>query len=485
MMVLVTGATGYVGGRLVPRLLDAGYRVRVLARDPERLQGRPWLARIEIAQGDVLQPETLARAMQGVDAAYYLVHSMSELADFRNRDLTAARNFSHAAKDANVRRIIYLGGLGDPDAQLSKHLRSRQETGDALRESGVPVTEFRAAIIVGSGSVSFEIIRTMTERVPLMICPRWVYVRVQPIAIRDVLDYLVTSLRVPESLGRIIEIGGADVQTYGSMMLGYAGARGLKRWLIPVPVLTPKLSAYWVHWMTPISANIAHPLIEGLRNEVMVRDDAARKIFSDIQPLDYAHALEQALAQLSTGQVETSWSDALLSSKGDAPQAKFTYREGIITEARQRIVATNPETVYRVFTGLGGERGWLYANWLWQLRGILDRLVGGVGFRRGRRHPDDLYVGDALDFWRVEKVKPNHLLRLRAEMKAPGPAWLEFRVEPQSDGTARLVQTAFFVPKGLFGLLYWYALYPIHGVVFSGLINAISQRAEANPMSLQ
>ena len=485
MMVLVTGATEYVGGRLVPQLLDAGYRVRVLVRDPERLQGRPWLARVEIAQGDVLEPETLVRAMQGVDAAYYLVHSMGEFTDFRNRDLTAAHNFGRAAKDANVQRIVYLGGLGDPDAKLSKHLRSRQETGDALCESGVPVTEFRAAIVVGAGSVSFEIIRTMTERVPLMICPRWVYVRVQPIAIRNVLDYLVTALRVPESVGRIIEIGGADVQTYGSMMLGYAGARGLKRVLIPVPVLTPKLSAYWVHWMTPISANIAHPLIEGLRNEVIVRDDAARKIFPNIQPLDYAHALEQALTQLTTGQVETSWSDALLSSKGDAPQAKFTYREGIMTEACQRVVAANRETVYRVFTGLGGKRGWLYANWLWQLRGILDRLVGGVGFRRGRRHPDDLHAGDALDFWRVEKVEPNHLLRLRAEMRSPGPAWLEFRVEPQSDGASRLVQTAFFVPKGLFGLLYWYALYPIHGVVFSGLINAIARRAEASPMSLQ
>jgi uncharacterized protein YndB with AHSA1/START domain len=293
-----------------------------------------------------------------------------------------------------------------------------------------------------------------------------------------VLDYLVSALRVPESAGRVIEIGGADVQTYGDMMIGYARARGLKRVLIPVPVLTPELSAYWVHWMTPISANIAHPLIEGLRNEVIVRNDAARKIVPTIQLLDYAHASEQALAQLNAGQVETSWSDALISSKGDAPPAKFTYREGIIAEARQRIVAANPETVYRVFAGLGGERGWLYANWMWQLRGILDRLVGGVGFRRGRRHPDDLHVGDALDCWRVEKVEPNRLLRLRAEMKAPGPAWLEFRVESQSDGTSRLAQTAFFVPKGLFGLMYWHALYPIHGVVFSGLINAIAQRAE-------
>jgi len=230
--------------------------------------------------------------------------------------------------------------------------------------------------------------------------------------------------------------------------------------------------------MTPIPANIAHPLIEGLRNEVIVRDGAARQIFPNIQPLDYARALDDALAQLNTSQVETSWSDALLSSKGDAAQAKFTYREGVITDARQRTVAANPESVYRVFTGLGGEHGWLYANWLWQMRGIVDRLVGGVGLRRGRRHPDELYVGDALDFWRVEKVEPNRLLRLRAEMKSPGPAWLEYRVEPQGDGKARLIQTAFFIPKGLFGLLYWYVLYPLHAIVFSGMVDAVAKRAE-------
>lgn len=478
MKILVTGATGYVGGRLVPQLLDAGYSVRVLARDPERLQDRAWRARVEIAQGDVLQPETLTPALQGVDVAYYLVHSMSGFTEFHERDVTAARNFGRAARVANVQRIIYLGGLGDPNEKLSPHLRSRHATGDALRESGVPVTEFRAAIIVGSGSVSFEIIRAMTERVPVMICPRWVYVHVQPIAIRDVLAYLVATLRVPASAGRIIEIGGADLQTYASMMLGYARARGLRRVLIPVPVLTPRLSAYWVHWMTPISANIAHPLIEGLRNKVIVRDDTARKLFPDIQPLDYEHALQEALAQLDASQVETSWSDALLSSKGDTPQPKFVYREGIITEARQRIVNASPQAVFRVVTGLGGSRGWLYADWLWHLRGALDRLVGGVGLRRGRRHPDELHVGDALDFWRVEKIEPNRRLLLRAEMKSPGPAWLEFRIEPKDDGTTRLVQTAFFIPKGLFGLVYWYALYPIHGVVFSGMIDAIAKRAE-------
>jgi uncharacterized protein YndB with AHSA1/START domain len=294
-----------------------------------------------------------------------------------------------------------------------------------------------------------------------------------------VLSYLVEALGVPDSAGRIIEIGGADVQTYGDMIMGYARARNLKRWLIPVPVLTPHLSSYWVHWMTPISANIAHPLIEGLRNEVIVRDDSARKLFPNIQPLDYTSALNQALEQLNTGKVETSWSDALLSSKGDVMPVALSYREGIITEARQRLVAAPAESVYRVFTGLGGERGWLYANRLWLLRGVLDRLVGGAGFRRGRRHPDDLYVGDALDFWRVEKIEPNRLLRLRAEMKVPGLAWLEFQVDEQNDGTSRLFQTAFFVPRGLLGLLYWYVLYPIHAAIFSGLIASIAQRAEA------
>lgn len=477
--VLVTGATGYIGGRLVPQLLDAGYHVRVLARDPERLVGRAWLPHVEIAQGDVFKPETLARAMADVDAAYYLVHSMSDAGDFQQRDLTAARNFGTAAKSAKVARIIYLGGLGIADARLSNHLRSRQETGEALRQAGVPVTEFRAAVIVGSGSVSFEIIRTMTERVPLMICPRWVYTRIQPIAIRDVLAYLVSALRVPESANRIIEIGGADVQTYGDMMLGYARARDLKRWLIPVPVLTPKLSAYWVHWMTPISASIAHALIEGLRNEVIVRDDSARELFPWIQTCDYATALVQAVGQLKTGQIETSWSDALRSSSGDAAPVTLTYREGIITEARQRMVAAPATEVYRVFTGLGGTRGWLYSNWLWQLRGTLDRMLGGVGFRRGRRHPDELHVGDALDFWRVESVEPNHLLRLRAEMRVPGLAWLEFQVNPQPNDTTRLMQTAFFVPHGLLGLAYWYLLYPLHSLIFSGMIRAIAHSAEA------
>ena len=320
--VLVTGATGYIGGRLVPRLLEAGFRVRCLARDPARLQGRPWLGQAEVAAGDCLRADTLPSALQGVEVAFYLVHSMAGGRDFEQRDVLAARNFAAAAKAAGVQRIIYLGGLGDPDAALSEHLRSRQETGAVLRETGVPVTEFRAPVIVGSGSLSFEIIRYLTERLPVMICPRWLYTRVQPIAIRNVLDYLVAALDTPASAGRIIEIGGVDVLTYGDLLRGYAKARGLKRWLVPVPVLTPRLSSYWVHLVTPVPAAIARPLIQGLRNDVVLRDDTARRLFPQIQPLDYATAVRLALTNLETGHVETAWSDALASSQGDlAPRS--------------------------------------------------------------------------------------------------------------------------------------------------------------------
>lgn len=477
-MVLVTGATGYVGGRLVPRLLEAGYQVRCLVRDPSRLQGRPWLGQVEIVQGDVLKPETLAAAMQGVEAAYYMIHSMSGSADFHRRDLNAARDFGDAARAAQVRRILYLGGLGDPDADLSQHLRSRQQTGQALRESGVPVTEFRAAIIVGSGSVSFEMIRYLTERVPVMICPRWVLTRIQPISIRNVLEYLVAALETPESAGQIVEIGGSEVLTYGDMMLGYAKARGLRRLLLSVPVLTPRLSSYWVHWVTPIPAEIARPLIEGLRNEVIVRDDTAGRLFPHIQPQDYQTAVQLALAKLEASQVETAWSDALSTSRGDMPPVVLSTRDGMIIETRRRVAHAAPTAVYKAFAGLGGKRGWLYANWAWRMRGIMDRMVGGVGLRRGRRHPYDVRVGDALDFWRVEAVEPNRLLRLRAEMKVPGDVWLQFEAQAQSNQQTLLIQTALFAPRGLFGLIYWYLLYPVHGPVFSGLIRNLVELAE-------
>jgi uncharacterized protein YbjT (DUF2867 family) len=476
--ILVTGATGYIGGRLVPRLLEAGYAVRCLVRDPSRLQGRPWLGQVEVVVGDCLRPDTLPRVMPGVEAAFYLVHSMAGGHDFEERDVLAARHFAAAAKGAGVRRLLYLGGLGDPATALSDHLRSRQHTGAVLRESGLPVTEFRAAVIVGSGSLSFEIIRYLTERLPIMICPRWVYARAQPIAIRDVLAYLLAALESPDSAGRTLEIGGADVLTYGEMLQGYARARGLRRWLVPVPVLTPRLSSYWVHLVTPVPAAIAGPLIEGLRNDVVIRDNAARALFPQIQPLDYATAVRLALKTLETGHVETSWSDALASSQRDFTPVQLATLEGMILERRQRAVAAPPEAVFRAVSRLGGPTGWLCWNWAWRLRGAIDRLLGGVGLRRGRRDLETVRVGDAVDFWRVEVVEPGRRLRLRAEMKVPGRAWLEFGVEPRGDGGAVLTQTAFFAPRGLAGLIYWYALYPIHALIFSGLVRRLGRLAE-------
>jgi uncharacterized protein YbjT (DUF2867 family) len=476
--VLVTGATGYIGGRLVPRLLETGARVRCLARDASRLQGRPWRREVELVVGDVLRPDSLSDALHGVTVAYYLVHSLGAGSDFPERDVTAARRFGTAAKNAGVERIIYLGGLGDPGKALSAHLRSRHETGEALRESGVPVTEFRAGVIVGSGSLSFEMIRYLTERVPVMICPRWVYTQIQPISVRTVLDYLVEALRVASSADRTIEIGGADIITYGEMLTFYAEVRGLRRWLVPVPVLTPKLSSYWVHFVTPIPATIARPLIAGLRNEIIVRDDTARQLFPGIQPLDYRTAVKLALEKLRADKVETAWSDALSTSQPDTTPVTLTTHEGMIIEHRQLAVDAPAEAIFRAFTGLGGTRGWLYMNWAWRIRGAFDRLCGGVGLRRGRRDADSVRVGEALDFWRVEAVEPNHLMRLRAEMKVPGKAWLQFEVKAQEHDTRPLLsQIAFFAPKGLLGLVYWYALYPIHSMIFGGMIQRVAKRA--------
>jgi len=477
--VLVTGATGYIGGRLVGRLLNAGYQVRTLVRDTSRLQGRPWADHVEVVQGDVLDLDTLPAALAGVDAAYYLVHSMRGGADFHYRDLLAAHNFGIAAREAGLQRIIYLGGLGEPDASLSPHLRSRQQTGAVLRDSGVQVTEFRAAVIVGSGGISFEMIRYLAERMPVMLCPRFINTRIQPISIRDVLQYLVAALDTLQSAGEILEIGGADVMTYGKMFMEYAAVRGLRRRMIPVPVLTPGLYAHLVHYLTPVPLSLARPLIEGLRNEVIVRDDNAQRLFPGIQPMTYRLAVQRALMRLDAHQVETTWSDALVSSQGYRSPVVLTTHEGMIIERRQSVTIAPPATAYRAFTGLGGNRGWLYCNWVWRLRGIVDRVVGGVGSRRGRRDADEVRVGDALDYWRVEAVEPDQSLLLRAEIKVPGRAWLQFKTVPIDSGGSQLVQTAFFAPKGLFGILYWYTLYPIHSLIFSGLIRKLAQRAEA------
>jgi uncharacterized protein YbjT (DUF2867 family) len=478
-LILVTGSTGYIGGRLVPHLLEMGYQVRCLVRDPARLQGRPWHDQVEIFTGDVLQPDSLLAAMQGVQAAYYLVHSLAGGSDFHQRDMRAAAHFSSAAQAARVERILYLGGLAQESPELSEHLRSRQQTGEALRSAGVPVTEFRAGVIVGSGSLSFEMIRYLTERIPVMITPRWVYTRTQPISINDVLSYLTAALTVPESSGRIIEIGGSEIVTYGEMMTTYAEVRGLKRWMVPVPVLTPRLSSYWVNLVTPIPAVIARPLIEGLRNENIVHDPSARQLFSQIQPVSYRTAVEQALDSLKVSDIETTWTDALITTQGDIAPVVMTTQEGMIMEHRQRVLRASTADIYKTFMSLGGKRGWLYMHWAWELRGLMDWMIGGVGMRRGRRHPQHLRIGDALDFWRVEEVEHNHLLRLRAEMKVPGKAWLQYQVTPAEAGQSLLTQTAYFAPKGLFGWLYWYALYPIHGLIFSGLIDQIARRASA------
>lgn len=476
-LVLVTGVTGYIGGRLVPRLLNAGYRIRVMVRDRNRLQGRDWINQVEVVEGDVLDPDSLYTVMSGVTAAYYLIHSMSGSADFHQRDIEAARNFGNAARDNSVERIIYLGGLGDPLSDLSKHLRSRQQTGQALNESGVPVTEFRAAIVVGSGSISFEMIRYLTERLPVMICPSWVFTRVQPIAIDDVLNYLIAALQTQDSAGKVIEIGGSEVITYGTMMLEYARVRGLRRILLSVPVLTPRLSSYWVHLVTPIPASIARPLIEGLRNEVIVRDDIAQSLFPQLKPMDYQTAVMLALSDLEARHIETSWSDALVNSQGDFIPVTLSTQEGMIIERRQQIVSAPPATVFKMISRLGGQTGWLYLNWAWRLRGWIDRLVGGVGLRRGRRDPEEIRMGDAIDFWRVEAVEPDRRLLLRAEMKLPGRAWLQFEVHSFQEQKTRLVQTAFFAPKGLLGLAYWYLLYPIHRMIFAGMIRNLAQHA--------
>ncbi|GLH74080.1 NAD(P)-dependent oxidoreductase [Geothrix limicola] len=473
-LILVTGATGYIGGRLVPRLLAAGHRVRCLARNPERLAGRPWPG-VEKVQGDVSDPEALAAALRGVAQAYYLVHAMGEdRPDFRGRDLRQATTFAEACARAGVRRIIYLGGLGDPTRHRSDHLASRQEVGAALGSSGVPVLEFRAAVIVGSGSASFEMLRHLTERLPFMITPRWVKTRCQPIGVRDVLAYLTEALEHPDLSG-IYEVGGGDVLDYRDMMLAYAQARGLRRVILPMRVPFPILSAIWVELVTPLPMALAKPLVEGMTTEVVVRDPRALEAFR-VRPMVYREALELALRRLDEDAVETTWASSLA---GEPEGRALGAYEGMLLERHALHVRARPGTIFQAFCALGGESGWPAGNWLWQLRGTLDRALGGKGMRRGRRHPRELRVGDPVDFWRVEALEPDRLLRLRSEMKLDGHAWLQFTVRPEGTGS-RLEQTAFFEPHGLLGLLYWYAVLPFHWFVFPGLIRALKRRAEAS-----
>jgi uncharacterized protein YbjT (DUF2867 family) len=433
-------------------------------------------------QGDVLYPDSLSVAFEGVDTAYYLIHSMGAAQDFERDDRQGAANFAAAAKQAGVRRIIYLGALGNPKHALSAHLRSRQETGDVLRASGVQVIEFRASIIIGSGSLSFELIRALVERLPAMICPKWVATPAQPIAIEDVLEYLLAALDLQEEKSRIYEIGGPERVCYGDIMREYARQRGLTRLMIPVPLLTPYLSSLWLGMVTPVYARIGRKLIEGLRNPTVVGDPSALKDFA-IRPRGLAEAMTRALLNEDRGFAETRWSDAL-SSSGLKPRWGGVRFGSRIVDSRTATVNVPPETAFAPIQRIGGKTGWYYGNWLWQLRGVLDLVVGGVGLRRGRRDVADLRIGDTIDFWRVEAFEPNRLLRLQAEMRLPGRAWLEFEVTGK-DQESLIRQTAIFDPVGLFGLVYWYALYPLHCLVFAGMLKVLCRAAgkEQQPKS--
>ena len=472
MHILVVGASGYVGGRLVPLLQTRGHTLALMSRDARPLAAR--YPEAAVVTADLLDPSTLAPALDGIEVAYYLAHSMGAgERGFAERDRMAARNFAQAAARARVSRIVYLGGLGDDSADLSHHLASRHETGAELAAHGVPVTEFRAAVIIGSGSASFEILRHLTERLPIMITPRWVGTNCQPIGIGDVLEYLASALDHPDVAG-IVEIGGPDILSYGDMMRTYARLRGLRRLMIPVPVLTPRLSSYWVNLVSPVPAGIARPLIEGLRNEVIVREPAPAAVFG-LHPLPFVDALQSAIDRTDQHDVESTWFDAL-AAPDEESLSSLTSIEGMIVERRERAVSASPEQVFSEVEGMGGKSGWPCANLLWRVRGLVDRLLGGVGMRLGRRDPDHLRVGDALDFWRVEEVRRPNLLRLRAEMKVPGRAWLQYEVT-STDGGSRLVQTAFFEPKGLPGLAYWYVLYPVHGLIYRGMARVLAERA--------
>jgi uncharacterized protein YbjT (DUF2867 family) len=472
MRVLVTGSTGYIAGRLIPRLLERGHRVRVLVRDTERIRGRAWFDRVEVRTGDLLEAHSLDGVCRDIDAAYYLVHSMSAGADFAQRDLTAAGNYIRAAAGA-VPLTVYLGGLLPTGARVSPHLRSRAEVGAVLR-AALPVTEIRAGPIVGSGSASFELVRYLTERHPLMVVPHCVGNEVQPIALRDILAFLLGALDRP-ALG-VMDVGG-DRISFARMMLAYAEVRGLVRRIVVLPIVTPGLVAAWSTLTTPIPHRIAAPLLQGMLRSVVADTSRAAACFPAIHPLSYARAVELALQRIDEGRVETRWTGAL----GTGPTRELVDREGMLCEVRTQHVRASREAVHNVVTGLGGDRGWLAWNRVWWARGVIDRLLGGPGLRRGRRDPDSVLPGEAVDFWRVERVERPGLLRLRAEMKVPGRAWLQWELLPDSGGT-RLVQTALFAPDGLTGFLYWYLLYPIHAAMFSRLTSAIARRAEAVPL---
>jgi len=471
--ILLTGATGYVGGRLLKALEKSGHQLRCLARNPEYLRTET-TSGVELVAGDMLDKSTLVAALRGIHTAYYLVHSMGAAGDFEDEDRRAARNFSAVACQAGVQRIIYLGGLGESKSKLSAHLRSRQEVGRILRESGVPVIEFRASIVIGSGSLSFEMIRTLTERLPVMIAPRWVATLAQPIAIEDLIAYLAAAADLPVKQSRIFEIGGSDQVSYGDIMREYAQQRGLRRLIIPVPVLTPRLSSLWLALITPLYARIGRKLIASMLSPTVVRSDEALRVFS-IRPRGLREAIARALRNEDQEFAETRWSDAR--SSGGRSRTWGGIRFGArIVDSRAAQVNASQTCAFDPIRRIGGSIGWYYGDWLWKLRGWLDLLMGGVGLRRGRRDPERPYPGDAVDFWRVEAFEPDRLLRLVAEMKLPGRAWLEFEITGNGHSST-IRQTAIFDPVGLSGLAYWYALYPLHHFVFAGMLRGIVSAA--------
>ncbi|GAA1101930.1 SDR family oxidoreductase [Nocardiopsis composta] len=482
-LALVTGATGYIGGRLVPELLDAGWRVRCLARSPEKLRDHPWRNRAEVVRGDLGDPATLPPALEGVHTAYYLVHSMGAAKDFADADARAARAFAAAAAGAGVRRIVYLGGIAPERGRPSPHMASRREVGRILLDGEVPAVVLQAAVILGSGSASFEMLRYLTERLPVMVAPRWVRTRVQPIAVRDVLRLLVKAADLPEGADRAFDVGGPDVLGYADMIHRFARAAGIgRRLIVPVPVLTPRLSGLWVGLVTPVPGAVARPLVESLRHEAVCREDDLAELLGDHRRLGVDEALRLALRRIREADVATRWSSASWPSAPSDPLPTDPDWAGgsLYTDERTRDTDAPPERLWRVIEGIGGDRGWYSWPLAWAARGWIDRAVGGVGLRRGRRDPGRLRVGDSLDFWRVEEVEPGRLLRLRAEMRLPGLAWLELAVET-AGGRTRYRQRALFHPRGLAGQLYWWGVAPFHGVVFGSMADNITAAAAREP----
>jgi uncharacterized protein YbjT (DUF2867 family) len=478
-LILLTGATGYVGGRLLLALEQHRAKLRCLARRPEILRPKV-AASTEVVSGDVLDRASLGPVVEGVKVAYYLIHSMGAKGSFEEHDRLAARNFAEAAREAGVERIIYLGGLGNEDEELSAHLKSRQEVGQILGSTGVPVLEFRASIVIGSGSLSFEMIRSLVERLPIMITPKWVMRSAQPIAIEDLIGYLIAALDLVQLESRVFEIGGADQVSYAEIMRVYARCRGLRIRMIPVPVLTPYLSSLWLGLITPLYARIGRKLIESIVHSTVVRDARALKAF-DIQPMGIEAAISRALANEDKAFAETRWSDAL-SSSGELPDRAGVRFGTRLVDSRTVKIDRPPAIAFQPIQRIGGDTGWYACNWLWHLRGALDLLVGGVGMRRGRAHAENLRVGDTVDFWRVEAYEPDHRLRLVAEMKLPGRAWLEFEVTGD-EKSSTITQTAIYDPIGLFGRLYWYAVCPLHHFVFSGMLRNIAAAAQRTGVS--